>query len=423
MRGRDFTQTALFSTKPLNRRIPHNHPLRKLRVIVDFALREMDSDFEAMYDATRGRESIPPEQLLRAMLVQILFSVRSERQLMEQMEYNLLFRWFVGLEMDQEVWNHSTFSANRCRLLNHDVARKFFDQVLAVARSQALLSTEHFSVDGTLIEAMGSLKSIVPRASAAAASPESVPPSTGPTSDAEVPTEQAVASEQALPAAAEPAPSAPVVANPTPESARPEAQGRNGWVDFKGKERRNDTHVSTTDPDAKLYCKGAHQTTELSWMGHALMENRNGLLCDVTLTPATGTAEREAAEAMAQRSIHVRGATLGSDKGYDVKAHVAALKKQGVRAHAAQNNKGRKSAIDGRTACSKGYKASQKFRKRIEEFFGWVKCVGNLRKSKFFGAERTEMAFVMAAAGYNLVRMMGLFGWRIVTPAGEVRPA
>ena len=421
MRGRDFTQTALFSTKPLNRRIPHSHPLRKLRVIVDTSLKAMDSDFEAMYSATRGRQSIPPEQLLRAMLIQQLYSVRSERQLMEQMEYNLLFRWFVGLEMDQVVWDHSTFSANRERMLGQDVVRKFFDHVLTIARATDLLSEEHFSVDGSLIEAMGSLKSIVPRDSQAGAQGNPV--------SVETPTDtgsNATAAENGdEPNGAETDTDSAATASATSVQAGAEmpAQGRNAWVDFKGTARRNDTHVSATDPDAKLYRKGEHQAAELSWLGHALMENRSGLLCDVMLTPATGTAECEAAEVMAKRSIHATSATLAADRAYDTKAHVAALKKAGVRSHAARNNKNRKSAIDGRTACSKGYKASQKFRKRIEEFFGWMKTAGNLRKSKFFGAQRSQMAFVMSAVTYNLVRMMGLFGWRIDAPAGAVRPS
>ena len=410
MRGHDFTQTALFSTKPLNRRIPHHHPLRKLRVIVDTCLREMGGSFDAMYDLGAGRKSIPPEQLLRALLLQMLFSVRSERQLIEQMEYNLLFRWFVGLEMDQNVWHHSTFSANRERLLGHDVVRQFFDQVVLIARAQSLMSDEHLSVDGTLIEALGSLKSVVPRAATQAATDHRDDPPEGGATTVDTP-------------AASTDTSAPSGSAPMEKQVSSDRQGRNRWVDFKGKKRSNTTHVSETDPDAMLACKGAHQTVKLSWVGHTLMENRSGLVVDVMLTKATGRAECEAAETMAARSIHRRGATLGADKAYDNAAHVAALKSLRIRSHAAQNNKGRKSAIDGRTAKSKGYGTSQKLRKRAEEIFGWMKVTGLQRKSKFFGAARTQMGLTMAAAGYNLVRMMGLFGWRITAPAGQLRPA
>ena len=430
MRGRDFTQTALFSTKPLNRRIPHRHPLRKLRVIVDQCLREMDADFEAMYDRHAGRESIPPEQLLRALLVQMLFTVRSERQLMEQLDYNLLFRWFVGLEMDQEVWHHSTFSANRDRFLRHEVIRKFFDRVLQVARANDLLSDEHFSVDGTLIEALGSMKSVVPRTPESNEKPPTAPPEPSVVPEATAPLEAAAPSKAAPPevvtlAAAAVAPSgAPETPPPSPSASPPAGSlGRNRWVDFKGTKRSNKTHVSETDPDAMLACKGSHQTVKLSWVGHALMENRSGLVTDAMLTQATGTAECEAAETMAARSIHKKGATLGADKGYDTSAHVANLKAMKIRSHAAQNNKGRKSAIHANTAKSKGFCTSQKLRKRVEEIFGWMKCTGNQRKSKFFGKARTEMAFVLSAASYNLVRMMGLFGWRIEAQAGELRPA
>lgn len=417
MRGRDFTQTALFSTKPLNRRIPHHHPLRKLRVIVDTCLHRMDADFDAMYDRAAGRESIPPEQLLRALLVQMLFSVRSERQLMEQMDYNLLFRWFVGLEMDQEVWHHSTFSANRERLLRHDVVRKFFDQVVLAARAQGLMSDEHFSVDGTLIEALGSLKSVVPRTPEEADAEEADAEESA--IEADVTTEVGIAQTPPSPATTD-----TTEASKSAQSAVAEERlGRNRWVDFKGSKRSNKTHVSETDPEAMLACKGSHQTVKLNYIGHAVMENRSGLVADAMLTQATGKAECEAAEVMAARTIHRVNATLGADKGYDKHEHVAALKALRIRSHAAQNSKGRKSAIDGRTAKSKGYATSQKMRKRIEEVFGWMKVTGLQRKSKFFGQARTQMGVVLAATSYNLVRMMSLFGWRIQVPTGELRPA
>jgi transposase len=368
MRGEEQRQLNLFSTKPLEHRIPHAHPLRKLRVIVDACLSLLDADFEAMYSRV-GRPSIPPEQLLRALLIQCFFSVRSERALMEQTDYNLLFRWFIGLQMDDPVWDASTFSANRERLLTQDVARRFFDQVLMVAKSMNLMSDEHFSVDGTLIEALGSLKSVRPK------SDDQDPPA-----------------------------------------------GRNAWVDYKGQSRTNDTHQSRTDPDAKLSCKGAHQTVELNWCGHALMENRHGLIVDAMLTSPSGTAEREAAETMAARSIYVAGATLGADRGYDTKEHVRALKQQGIRSHAARKTHC-KSAIDGRTAKSKGYALSQKVRKRIEETFAWVKGVGGMRKSRFFGQARSEMAWLLTITSFNLVRLIGIFGWRGGSVTGKVRPA
>jgi transposase len=368
MRGEEQPQLNLFSTKPLEHRVPHAHPLRKLRVIVDTCLTLLNADFEAMYSRV-GRPSIPPEQLLRALLIQCFFSVRSERSLMEQTDYNLLFRWFIGLQMDDPVWDASTFSANRERLLTHDVARRFFDQVLTVAKSLDLVSDEHFSVDGTLIEALGSLKSVRPK------NDDQDPPA-----------------------------------------------GRNGWVDFKGQSRTNESHASRTDPEAKLSCKGAHQSVELNWCGHALMENRHGLIVDAMLTSPSGSAERHAAEAMAARSALAQGATLGADRGYDTIEHVQALKRKGIRSHAARKTHC-KSAIDGRTAKSKGYAMSQKVRKRIEETFAWVKGIGGMRKSRFFGQARSEMAWTLTITSFNLVRLMGILGWRERRSAGKVRPA
>jgi transposase len=372
MRGEHHTQLNLFSTKPLEKRVPHMHPLRKLRVIVDSALLALDRKFSEMYAST-GRPSIPPERLLRALLIQSFFSVRSERLLMEQIDYNLLFRWFIGLDMDDPVWDASTFSANRERLLEHQIARDFFDHVLARASALNLLSDEHFSVDGTLIEALGSLKSVAPKS---------------PTNDDDMPNKPS---------------------------------GRNAWKDFKGKARSNATHASTTDPQARLACKGAHQTVELRWMAHTLMENRSGLIVDASVTSPSGSAEREAAEVMARRSIWKKGATLGADRGYDVAEHVANLKRRGIKSHAARKTHCR-SAIDGRTAASKGYAKSQKNRKRIEETFAWLKDIASMRKSRFFGQVRTEMAWLLAATSFNLVRMIGLLGWRHGGSIGQVRP-
>lgn len=358
MRGADITQEELFSYRTLEERIPKNHPLRKLRAVVDILLTTMDADLDALYAKT-GRASIPPERLLRASLIQVLFSLRSERQLVQQIEYNLLYRWFVGLTLDAVVWDHSTFSANRERLLNERIVRVFFDRVLALAEWQQLLSDEHFSVDGTLIESWASLKSFVSKDGTAP------PPTDG---------------------------------------------GRNPTVDFKGERRGNDTHASTTDPDARLYKKSQGDKSKLCFMGHALMENRHGLVVDVETTLATGTAEREAAKAMIARTVQKPGATVGADKGYDVAEFVAALREQQVTPHVAQKAKG--SAIDGRTTRHAGYRTSLKIRKRIEEVFGWSKTVGGLRKTRFRGLGKVKAQTVFTFAAYNLTRMGSLFGWR-----------
>jgi len=358
MRGADITQEELFSVRTLEERIPKQHPLRKLRAMVDGLLRTMDADFAVLY-ADTGRESIPPERLLRASLLQVLYSVRSERQLVEQIEFNLLYRWFVGLTLDAAVWDHSTFSANRDRVLNTRISRVFFDRVLLLAEWQPLLSDEHFSVDGTLIEAWASMKSFVRKDGTS-------PP--------------------------------------------PEDGSRNPTVDFKGEVRRNDTHASTTDPDARLYKKSAGDKSQWCFKGHALMENRQGLVVDVELTQATGTAEREAAKAMITRTVTRAGATVGADKAYDVPEFVAALRQRRVTPHVAQKAKG--SAIDGRTTRHVGYRTSLKIRKRIEEVFGWAKTVGGLRKTRFRGLEKVKAQTVFTFAAYNLTRMGTLFGWR-----------
>lgn len=359
MRGTKSSQQTLFSTRLMHDRIPMSHPIRKVRVIVDAVLAKLDGRFSEMYSKV-GRPSIAPEHLLRALLLQILFSIRSERQLMEQMDYNLLYRWFVGLDVDGVVWDASTFSQNRDRLLKHEIGRAFFDEVLAVARSRELLSEEHFSVDGTLLTAWGSMKSV----------------------------------------------------KPIDGSGGDDPPGRNPSVDFKDQVRRNDTHRSTSDPEARMYRKGNGQPAVLCHMGHALMENRNGLVVDVEVTAATGHAEREAALAMVKRTITAEESTLGADKGYDAKDFTAALKDAKVKPHTARNTSGRRSSIDGRTARGKGYKRSQVVRKRIEEFFGWAKTIGGMRKSRFVGRERTGLAYALVAGAYNLVRMMSIFGWR-----------
>ncbi len=360
MRGADITQVTLFSYRTLEDRIPNAHPLRKLRVVVDAILATMDSEFNALYAHT-GRDSIPPERLLRASLIQTLFSIRSERQLVNHIDYNLLYRWFVGLGMDETVWSHSTFSANRDRLLNETIARSFFAKVLTLAEWQGLVSDEHFSVDGTLIEAWASMKSFVKKDG-------STPP--------------------------------------------PEDGGRNPTVIFKGEPRSNETHESTTDPDARLYKKSEGDKSRLCYLGHALMENRHGLAVDVETTQATGTAERDAAKTMVARTVK-KPATLGADKGYDVAEFVAAMRDAKVTPHVAQ--KAKSSAIDGRTTRHAGYQTSLKIRKRIEEIFGWAKTVGGLRKARFVGLAKVSAQTAFTLAAYNLTRMATIFGWRLST--------
>ena len=358
MRGADITQEELFSYRTLEERIPGDHPLRPLRAVVNILLKTMDAELNALYART-GRQSIPPERLLRASLIQVLFSIRSERQLVQQINFNLLYRWFVGLTMDDTVWDHSTFSANRDRLLNERITLLFFDRVLCFAEWQNLVSDEHFSVDGTLIEAWASMKSFMRKDGTS-------PP--------------------------------------------PEDSGRNPTVDFKGEKRSNETHASTTDPEARMYKKSAGDQSQLCFMGHALMENRSGLVVAVEVTAATGTAEREAAKRMVDRTVRKPGATLGADKGYDVPDFIEALREARVTPHVAQKVKG--SAIDGRTTRHAGYRTSLRIRKRIEEVFGWAKTIGGLRKTKLRGVKKVAAQTVFTFAAYNLTRMGGIFGWR-----------
>jgi transposase len=325
--------------------------------MVETALRGLAGRFAALYAQT-GRPSIPPERLLRALLLQILYSVRSERLLMEQLDYNLLFRWFVGLSLDEAVWEASTFSQNRDRLLAGDIAHAFFAQVLAQARAQHLLSSEHCTVDGTLSEAWASLKSFKPKA--------------------EVP----------------PAPPPDDPGNPS--------------VDFRGEKRTNATHASSTDLDARLYKKAKGQEAKLGYRGHVLMENRNGLSVDTRLTHATGTAEREAAIEMVADLPGQSRVPVGADKAYDTQDFVAALRAVQATPHVAQNNKGRRSAIEGRTTRQAGSTISQRKRKRGEEIFGWKKTVGLLRKVRHRGLELVGWVFTFTAAAYNLMRMRTL---------------
>ncbi len=354
MRGSDDRSGRLFSYVDLEARVRGDHPLRVIRVIVNEALTALEREFAPLY-ARVGRPSIAPEKLLRAMLLQAFYSSRSERQLMERLEFDLLFRWFVGLGIDDPAWDHSVFSKNRDRLLEGDIAAKFLAAVLAQPRVTKLLSTEHFSVDGTLIEAWASMKSFKPK------DDSNEPPVDG---------------------------------------------GRNTEANFHGQKRSNETHASTTDPDAKLYRKGPGKEARLCFMGHSLMENRSGLLVDTCLTPANGHAERVAALAMIEpHADRPRAITLGADKGYDTEDFVNELRSMRVTPHVARNISGRSSAIDGRTARHGGYAVSQRIRKRIEEAFGWIKTVAGQEKTKFRGADRVGWAFTFAAAAYNLVRL------------------
>ena len=357
MRGSDSRSGALFSYVDLEARIRRDHPLRSIRRLVDIALEALTEDFSRLYSGM-GRPSIPPEMLLRAMLLQAFYSIRSERQLMERLEFDLLFRWFVGLGVDDPAWDHSTFSKNRDRLLEGEIAAKFLATVLAQPRVRRLLSTDHFSVDGTLIEAWASMKSFKPKAPAG---DDAEPPASG---------------------------------------------GRNAEVDFKGQKRSNETHQSTTDPEARLYRKGSGMEARLCFIGHTLMENRSGLIVDTRLTLADGHAERIAALSMIEpRADRPSAVTLGADKAYDAEDFVNELRSMNVRPHVAQNTNGRRSAIDGRTTRHAGYGVSQTIRKRIEEGFGWIKTVAGQRKTRFRGRDRVGWAFAFAAAAYNLVRL------------------
>lgn len=354
MRGGDLRSDGLFSYVSCEARVARDHPLRRILPLVDRALAEMSTEFATLY-APIGRPSIPPEKLLRALLLQAFYSVRSERQLMEQLDYNLLFRWFVGLGIDDPVWDVTVFTKNRDRLLKGDIAAGFFQAVLGQPEVRALLSNEHFTVDGTLIEAWASMKSFKPKDGR-----NDEPPSDG--------------------------------------------GGRNAERDFRGEKRTNATHASTTDPDARLIRRGCGKEAKLCHMGHLLMENRSGLIVDAMLTPASGTAEREAALGMLSRQSGRHRATLGADKGYDVLDFTAAVRALNVTPHIAQNTT-RRSAIDRRTTRHPGYAASQRLRKRIEEGFGWIKTTGGFRKTRHRGTARVGWLFTLTAAACNLIRL------------------
>jgi len=364
MRGDDKICGRLFSYIDLEDRVRADHPLRSIREIANAALAAVSGDFAALYSGM-GRPSVPPEKLLRAMLLQAFYSVRSERQLMERIEFDLLFRWFVGIGIDDPVWDHSAFTKNRDRLLEGEIAAKFLEAVLSQPQVMRLLSSEHFSVDGTLIQAWASMKSFKPKQ----------PPNN----------------------------------DGGPSGGR--GDGRNAPADFRGQKRSNDTHQSTTDPDARLYRKGPGMEARLCFIGHGLMENRSGLIVDARLTRVSGHAERLAALDMVQ---HVAdrpcAVTLGADRGYDAADFVEELRGINVRPHVAQNTSGRRSAIDKRTTRHSGYAASQRIRKRIEEAFGWIKTVAGLRQTKLRGLPKVDWAFTFAAAAYNLVRLPKLIG-------------
>lgn len=351
MRGDDQQQSGMFSYVSLEDRVPQDHPMRRIREMVDQILRGMAKEFDGLYAKT-GRPSVPPERLLRAVLLQIFYSVRSERMLMEQMNYNLLFRWFVGLELDEPVWNHAVFSKNRDRILNQEVARQFFSRVLEQAKPH--ISDEHFTVDGTLVEAWASQKSF---------------------------------------------------------------QRKDGGDDqpgeFRGQQRRNDTHESKTDPDAKLYRKGSGQEAKLGYLGHVLMENRHGLIADALLTQADGTAERDAALVMLyrhwrKRRQQRRGSpmSVGADKAYDTRTFVTTIRELQIRPHVAQNIKrSGGSAINSRTTRHATYEVSQRKRPLIEKVFGWMKQTGGMRKTKLRGLAKVGWQFLMTAAAFNLWRL------------------
>ena len=344
----------MFSYLSPEQRVPTDHPLRKVREITDQILKGLSQVFGQMY-ARVGRRSIPPEQLCRALLLQVLYTIRSERMLMEQLEYNLLFRWFVGLNMDDAVWDVTVFTKNRQRFLQADIASKFFQRVVEQARSLDLMSDEHFTVDGTLLEACAGLKSFKRKDGGAP------PPPDDP-------------------------------GNPT--------------IDFHGEKRSNETHASTTDADAVLARKGSGKEAKLSYNGNVLMENRNGLVADVQVLPATGTAEREAALMMIGSLEGADKVTVGGDKGYDTQAFVAACRQMNATPHVAQ--KAKHSAIDERTTRHTGYGISQLKRKRVEEIFGWMKSVGGMRKLRHRGLQLVSWMFTLAAAAYNLVRIRNL---------------
>jgi transposase len=351
----------MFSYVMPAQRVPKDHPLRTIKTMTDSALRALSPEFDRLYSRV-GRPSIPPERLLRASLLQYLYGIRSERLLMEQLDYNLLFRWFVGLEMDDPVWDASSFSKNRERLLSGDIGRRFLEQTVAQAREAGLTSDEHFSVDGTVLEAWASHKSFKKK-------------------------------------------------DGSDDEGGGEGGGRNRHVDFRGERRKNDTHGSTTDPEARMYTKGDRQGAKLSYLGHIVIENRNGLVVGAEVTLADGNhREREAAARLLANAPRNNRATVGGDKNFDTAGFVAAVREQGVTPHVAQNTSKRRSAVDGRTTRHHGYGASQILRKLVEHPFGWLKSAAGLWQVKYRGRDRVDLNFTFGMAVYNLVRLRNLLG-------------
>jgi len=359
VRGRQEPQVSMLTFIDAETRVPANHPLRTIKRVADTALKELSPAFDRMY-AEVGRPSIPPERLLKASLLIALYSVRSERAFCEELDYNILFRWFLDMDLMESSFDPTTFTKNRERLLRHRMGQQLFDEVAAIADERGLLSDEHFTVDGTLIAAAASLKSFKRT--------DGHPP------------------------------------------AQPPDDPGNPSVDFHGEKRTNATHQSTTDPQARLFRKGNNQEAKLAFMAHALMENRHGLLVDFQVTEASGTAERDMAQQLLEeaKASGFHPSTLGADKNYDTRQCVAELRQLGVTPHVAQNTSRRRSAIDGRTTRHPGYVTSQRLRKRVEEIFGWMKTVGGFRQTRYRGLDRTGLAGYLVATAYNLVRLVKL---------------
>ena len=361
MRGTQDRQGSMLALISIEARIPSEHPLRRIKRMADQELVKLSGVFNRMYSKV-GRPSVAPEKILKSLLLIALYSIRSERQMCEQLGYNLLFRWFLDMELEEESFDATVFSKNRERLMEHEVGRLFFDAVVRQARGAGLMSDDHFTVDGTLIEAWASLKSFRPKGE-----------------------ERSGDKDQGDPG--------------------------NRWVDFHGEKRKNETHESRTDPDSLLMRKGPGKEAKLSYGAHALMENRNGLLVDLEVSQATGSSERETAESMIKRQKRkgLRIKSLGADKGYDTQGFVGFLRRRKITAHVAANTQRRGgSAIDGRTTRHDSYTVSQRIRKRVEEIFGWIKTVGGFRKTRYRGTDRTQLAAWWVGAAYNLVRMTKL---------------
>jgi transposase len=359
MRGEVDPQRGMFSYVDLESRVPASHPIRKIRRVVDKALKTLSPEFDQYYSEF-GRVSIPPEMLLRAQFLQIFYSIRSERQLVERIDYDLLFRWFVGMGIDDAVWNHSTFSKNRDRVLSAPIAERLFEEIKKQAYAKRLMSRDHFSVDGTLIDASASMKSFVPK---------------------------------------EPPPE-----NPTPpKGGSGGKRSRNADADFKNQKRSNETHHSTTDPDARLFKKSAGSGARLCTMGHIVTENRNGMIVEATVTTAGTSKEWDAGLEMLGKLSRRPGRTVGADKGYDTKRFVQGCRDLNITAHVAARKS--RSAVDGRTTATPGYEISQKKRKRVEEPFGWMKDIGSIRTCAYRGLEKTRAMMLLNCTAFNIIRM------------------